>query len=100
VLVSRRGTKAGGARELVAELTELGAEVRVAACDVTKRQSVAKLLASIPDLAGVVHATGVLDDGIITALTPERLDAVLALGQQLRHRFLRLGLASGPRSPA
>jgi pimaricinolide synthase PimS1 len=78
VLVSRRGTKAGGARELVAELTELGAEVRVAACDVTKRQSVAKLLASIPDLAGVVHAAGVLDDGIITALTPERLDAVLA----------------------
>jgi acyl transferase domain-containing protein len=42
VLVSRRGTKATGAKELAAELTELGAEVRVAACDVTKRASVAK----------------------------------------------------------
>jgi acyl transferase domain-containing protein/acyl carrier protein/UDP-glucose 4-epimerase len=78
VLVSRRGTKATGAKELAAELTELGAEVRVAACDVTKRPSVGKLLKSIPDLVGVVHAAGVLDDGIITALTPERLDTVLA----------------------
>jgi acyl transferase domain-containing protein/acyl carrier protein len=78
VLVSRRGTKATGAKELAAELTELGAEARVAACDVTKRQSVAKLLTSIPDLVGVVHTAGVLDDGTITALTPERLDAVLA----------------------
>ncbi|GAB1511623.1 type I polyketide synthase [Actinophytocola sp. KF-1] len=78
VLVSRRGTKAAGAKELADELTGLGAEVRVAACDVTKRASVAKLVKSIPDLVGVVHAAGVLDDGIVTTLTPERLDAVLA----------------------
>ncbi|MDQ3789633.1 MAG: SDR family NAD(P)-dependent oxidoreductase, partial [Actinomycetota bacterium] len=78
VLVSRRGTKAAGAKELADELTGLGAEVRVAACDVTKRASVAKLVKSIPDLVGVVHAAGVLDDGIVTTLTPERLDTVLA----------------------
>ncbi|HWM03113.1 MAG TPA: SDR family NAD(P)-dependent oxidoreductase, partial [Actinophytocola sp.] len=81
LLVSRRGAKAAGATELTAELTELGAEVRVATCDVTKRRSIAKVLSAIPDehpLAGVVHAAGVLDDGIITALTPERLDTVLA----------------------
>ncbi|MFB9682527.1 SDR family NAD(P)-dependent oxidoreductase, partial [Streptosporangium vulgare] len=77
LLVSRRGAQAPGAAELVAELTELGATVEVAACDVGDREALAGLIAGIPagqPLSGVVHAAGVLDDGVITALTPERLD--------------------------
>nr|BAO20201.1 putative type I polyketide synthase [Sphaerisporangium sp. SANK 60911] len=77
-LLSRRGPDAAG--ELVAELTALGATVTVAACDVTDRQSLAAQLAAIPPghpLTAVVHAAGVLDDGIVTELTPERLDRVL-----------------------
>ncbi|MFL6122957.1 SDR family NAD(P)-dependent oxidoreductase, partial [Actinophytocola sp.] len=79
LLVSRRGSKAAGARRLVAELTELGADARVAACDVTDRESLATVLKSLDrPLTGVVHAAGVLDDGVVTALTPDRLDTVLA----------------------
>ncbi|WP_431727286.1 SDR family NAD(P)-dependent oxidoreductase [Verrucosispora sp. TAA-831] len=80
LLVSRSGEAAPGAAELRAELTGLGAAVSVAACDVTDREAVAALLASIPadrPLAAAVHAAGVLDDGVITSLTPERLDRVL-----------------------
>ena len=80
LLASRRGPDADGSAALVAELAELGAEARVAACDVTDREAVAGLLSAIPaehPLTGVVHAAGVLDDGIITALTPERVDRVL-----------------------
>ncbi|USX53689.1 SDR family NAD(P)-dependent oxidoreductase [Lentzea sp. HUAS12] len=77
VLVGRRGVNAPGARELAAELTGLGAEVRVAACDVADRSALQDLLESIPVLTGVVHAAGVLDDGVFTSLTPQRLEKVL-----------------------
>ncbi|WP_448332890.1 type I polyketide synthase [Streptomyces sp. DSM 41534] len=80
LLVSRQGPDAPGAAELEAELTELGANVRIVACDVSDRDSVAALLASVPHdapLTGVIHAAGVLDDGVVTSLTPERLDTVL-----------------------
>ncbi|WP_460400153.1 type I polyketide synthase, partial [Actinophytocola sediminis] len=75
LLVSRRGMSAPGARELHAELTGLGADVTIASCDVADRAALAELL-SRHDIGAVVHAAGVLDDGVLTALTPERLRAV------------------------
>ncbi|MFF4969742.1 SDR family NAD(P)-dependent oxidoreductase, partial [Streptomyces sp. NPDC001037] len=81
VLVGRRGTDAPGATELIAELDELGADVIVEAADVADRQQLAGVLARIPDahpLTLVLHAAGVLDDGVLAALDAARLDAVLA----------------------
>ncbi|MFJ6677441.1 SDR family NAD(P)-dependent oxidoreductase, partial [Actinosynnema sp. NPDC091369] len=60
------------------EAPELDADVRVVACDVSDRDQVADLLASIPDLTAVVHAAGVLDDAVVTELTPQRVAAVFA----------------------
>ncbi|WP_079186724.1 type I polyketide synthase [Streptomyces sp. TSRI0107] len=81
LLTSRRGPDAPGASELVAELTGLGARVRVAACDTADREALARLLESVPDehpLTAVIHTAGVLDDCVVTELTPQRLDTVLA----------------------
>ncbi|MCI3934400.1 type I polyketide synthase [Streptomyces sp. AN091965] len=81
LLASRRGADAEGVPELVAELREQGATVSVVACDVSDREQVRALLAAVPDehgLSGVVHMAGVLDDGVIGALTPERLAGVFA----------------------
>ncbi|WP_330346864.1 type I polyketide synthase [Streptomyces sp. NBC_00582] len=77
LLLTGRHTEDG---KLVAELTRLGAEVDVAACDVADREAVTALLARIPKdrpLTTVVHAAGVLDDGVIDALDPQRLARVL-----------------------
>ncbi|MBI0294153.1 SDR family NAD(P)-dependent oxidoreductase, partial [Streptomyces sp. PRKS01-29] len=80
LLTSRRGGGATGAAELVDELTAAGASVSLAACDTADRAALARLLATVPaehPLTGVVHAAGVLDDGVIGSLTPERVDTVL-----------------------
>ncbi|CCH32003.1 SDR family NAD(P)-dependent oxidoreductase [Actinosynnema sp. NPDC047251] len=78
LLVGRTG--AAGAKDLRTGLTALGATVRIAACDVADRDALAALLADIPadrPLTGVVHAAGVLDNGLLPALTAEQVDAVL-----------------------
>ncbi|MDH6229305.1 acyl transferase domain-containing protein/acyl carrier protein [Streptomyces sp. MJP52] len=77
VLVSRRPATA-----LAEELQELGATVRWASCDVTDRDALAALISDLtapdgPGLSGVVHAAGVVDDGVLESLTPERLATVL-----------------------
>uniref|UniRef100_UPI0011B00B35 ketoreductase domain-containing protein n=1 Tax=Streptomyces sp. SM12 TaxID=1071602 RepID=UPI0011B00B35 len=76
VLLSRRGTEAPGAAELAAELTAHGATVVVVAGDAADRGDLDRVLADHP-ITSVVHTAGVLDDGLLTSLTPERAAAVL-----------------------
>ncbi|KMO76106.1 Phenolphthiocerol synthesis polyketide synthase type I Pks15/1 [Mycolicibacterium obuense] len=80
LLVSRRGVAAPGADGLVADLEAAGARVRVVAADVSDRDALAKVLADIDHrrpLSAVFHTAAVLDDAVVTSLTPERIDTVL-----------------------
>ena len=80
LLVSRSGSRAPGAGQLQDELAALGCEARIVACDVSDRDELARLIASVSPrhpLVGVIHAAGVLDDGVIEALDGERLRRVL-----------------------
>ncbi|MFF5587888.1 type I polyketide synthase [Streptomyces hygroscopicus] len=80
VLTSRRGLAADGAPQLKAELEAMGALVSVAACDAADRAALTEVLAGIPErfpLRGVVHAAGVLDDGVLDGLSVDRVAGVL-----------------------
>ncbi|MEU8082775.1 type I polyketide synthase [Micromonospora sp. NPDC049101] len=78
LLLSRTGDPSG---DLAAELRDAGAtHADVVACDAGDRTALAAVLTRFsPDnpLTGVVHAAGVVDDGVVEALTPDRLDRVL-----------------------
>ncbi|WP_410638396.1 SDR family NAD(P)-dependent oxidoreductase [Amycolatopsis sp. lyj-346] len=106
-LLGRRGAGTPEAAALLAELRELGAEVTWHACDAADRAALAEVVAALPDLTAVVHSAGALDDGVVTALTPARLetvlrpklDAALALREVTKERdlaaFLLFSSASG-----
>ncbi|KJZ72673.1 hypothetical protein HIM_07865 [Hirsutella minnesotensis 3608] len=81
VLISRRGPEAPGAEALVAELAQLGAEAELVAGDVADVNSLRAILSRFGGsrpLRGVIHAAGVLDDGVLSALTPQRCDTAFA----------------------
>ncbi|MCX5208626.1 SDR family NAD(P)-dependent oxidoreductase [Kitasatospora sp. NBC_00240] len=77
LLLSRGGTVAPGLAE---ELAGQGVQVLAAACDVADPAALARVLALLPagpPVTGVLHAAGVLDDGLVQGLTAERVDGVL-----------------------
>ncbi len=80
VLLGRSGAKADSEQQLEA-LEQFGATVVIAKADVSNYAQVAQVLAGIEQashpLRGIIHAAGVLDDGILQRLSWERFDYVM-----------------------
>ena len=81
VLVGRSGLTSS-ASPAVAALESRGVRVLSAAADVSRDDDVARLFehiaATMPPLAGIVHAAGLRDDGLLSALEADRFAGVLA----------------------
>ena len=79
MLVSRRGMETPTASQFVDELAKLGAVATVVAADIADVQKAQSIIESFDEgrpLRGVIHAAGLLNDGILTSLTPERCAAL------------------------
>ncbi|KAI1085298.1 hypothetical protein F5B20DRAFT_590055 [Whalleya microplaca] len=75
VLTSRRGMEASGANALVNELSRFGVRVTVISSNIADPDSVRSIMGMFSKdrpLRGVIHAAGVVDSGILLAMTPER----------------------------
>ncbi len=81
VLVGRSQPSDFASQEIAA-WKEAGVNVTVARADVTQKEDLQQLLERIahemPPLRGVIHAAGVIDDGILQQQTWERFETVLA----------------------
>ena len=95
VLTSRRGMETSGAEALVAELSGLGTSVTVVPSNIADPDSVRSLMAmftKVRPLRGIVHAAGISDSGVLSAMTPERCATTLApkvYGAWLLHHSTR-----------
>lgn len=81
LLAGRRGLETPGAREAIGKLEALGVEVAAVAVDSANRDDLARLIRDLPaerPLVGVVHAAGLLDDGLLAEQTAERFARVLS----------------------
>jgi NAD(P)-dependent dehydrogenase (short-subunit alcohol dehydrogenase family) len=80
VLMGRRGLATPGAAAAVSKLEALGARVTVEPGDVADRDALSRVVSQIPPelpLRGVIHAAGVLDDGVLTEQSAERFERVM-----------------------
>ncbi len=82
VLVGRDTALTPEQQAAVAALEATGARVRVARADVSDRTQLARVLSEssegAPPLRGIIHAAGVLDDGVLVQQTVERFRRVMA----------------------
>jgi thioester reductase-like protein len=80
VLTGRRGASSE-TQETISQLKQTGAKVLVAQADVSDEGDVVRMLegieVSMPPLRGIVHAAGVLDDGILLQQDWERFTRVM-----------------------
>ena len=94
VLISRSGPSSDTAKKAITRLEQQGVKVHAAACDITDKTALAKLLADIstnlPPLKGIVHAATVINDGLIRNMDADQIRSVLApkaMGAQHLHEM-------------
>ena len=80
-LMGRRGAVSSAALDSVKRMKNSGAQVLEIRGDVSKKKDVDRAFAEIkkrlPEVRGVVHAAMVLDDAVLSNLTPSRLQKVM-----------------------
>nr|WP_322785848.1 hybrid fatty acyl-AMP ligase/type I polyketide synthase [Stanieria cyanosphaera] len=65
------------AQEIINKLETKGTKVQVIQADITNLEAVNQIIAQYPSLKGIIHAAGVLNDGLLQNQTWERFEQVI-----------------------
>ena len=76
VLTGRSDVSTDDQRTALKALEDAGVKVEVIAADIANPEDVTRILSSMPNLRGIVHAAGVLDDGMLTQQSSDRFRKV------------------------
>ena len=76
VLTGRSGVSTEYQRTALQTIKAVGAKVKVVSTDISSAEGVKKLLATLPRLQGIVHAAGVLADGMLMQQSSESFQKV------------------------
>jgi len=91
LLMSRRGLVLDETNYVIEKMRGEGAAVHILACDVSDEQQLSKSLKPwLTRLKGIFHAAAVIEDGLVTNLTIDKLRRVLApkvAGSQNLHKI-------------
>ncbi|MDO5531762.1 type I polyketide synthase [Sutterella sp.] len=95
VLVSRRGAVTDEQKSVLETLRSRGAVITALAADASANgfaEALAECVRTLPPVAGVIHAAGVIDDALAKDQTPERMERtwnVKVKGAEALDRFTR-----------
>lgn len=76
ILTGRSGVSTDDQRTALHALEDAGVKVDVVAADIGDADDVARVLAMAPQLRGIVHAAGILDDGMLMQQNANRFKTV------------------------
>jgi len=81
ILTGRRGATTPAAQAAIQAMVDAGAGISVVQADITQAADVERLLAgcqAVAPLRGIIHAAGVIDDGLLRQQTAARFAQVMA----------------------
>jgi acyl transferase domain-containing protein/acyl-CoA synthetase (AMP-forming)/AMP-acid ligase II/pimeloyl-ACP methyl ester carboxylesterase len=73
-----RNKPSEAAQTIIEKLETKGTNIQVIQADITNLEAVNQIIAQYPSLKGIIHAAGVLDDGLLESQTWERFEQVIA----------------------
>ncbi|SHN72055.1 type I polyketide synthase [Desulfovibrio litoralis] len=82
ILLSRSGVKNIETQNTIEDFNKKGCKIKICSADVSDDQALQtkldEALQNMPPLKGIIHAAAVLEDGVISGLTPKRLENALS----------------------